>query len=328
MLGAKIGVRLLLAIAGCALLANCSETKFASMAVKEFESPNAAPAQGHGVYKVGDPYQINGVWYYPAEDYTYDETGIASWYGPNFHGKYTANGEIYDQNDVTAAHRTLPMPSIVRVTNLENGRSLIVRINDRGPYAHNRIIDLSRRSAQLLGVIDNGTARVRVQIMADESRALALQMKGQQPAETVASAAVPRDRVQAETLPAPGSKEKPKIVATTPAPKPAAVAAPAPQPASASPLDGAQLAKQKVQTVPVKATQIFIQAGAFLRYDNANRLSAILSPLGPTNVTQVDTKAGPMFRVRLGPIKTVNDADSLLERVIGAGHPDARIVVD
>jgi rare lipoprotein A len=126
-------------------------------------------------------------------------------------------------------------------------------------------------------------------------------------------------------LPAPGSKEKPKMVASTPPPKAAASPAPPPPP---SQLDGAQLAKQKVQTVPVKATQIFIQAGAFLRYDNANRLSATLSPLGPTNVTQVDTKAGPMFRVRLGPIKTVNEADALLERVIGAGHPDARIVVD
>ncbi len=119
MLGAKLGIRLLLVIAGCALLANCSETKFASMAVKEFEAPKDRQNQGKGVYKVGDPYQIAGVWYYPAEDYTYDESGIASWYGPNFHGKSTANGEAYDQNDVTAAHRTLPLPSIVRVTNLE-----------------------------------------------------------------------------------------------------------------------------------------------------------------------------------------------------------------
>ncbi|HEY1720954.1 MAG TPA: septal ring lytic transglycosylase RlpA family protein [Magnetospirillaceae bacterium] len=327
MLGAKLGLRLLLLIAGCALLANCSETKFASMAVKEISSPNAPPGQGHGVYKVGEPYQIAGVWYYPAEDYNYDETGIASWYGPNFHGKFTANGEVYDQNDVTAAHRTLPMPSIVRVTNLENGRSLIVRINDRGPYAHNRIIDLSRRSAQLLGVLDNGTARVRVQIMADDSRALAMQLKGGQQPELVASAAAPRDQVQAETLPAPGSTEKPKpVTPVKPAVAPAAAAPP--PPATTSALDGAQLAKQQVQTVPVKATQIFIQAGAFQKFDNAHRLSALLSPFGPTNVTQVTIKGGLMFRVRLGPIKTVDEADALLERVIGAGHPDARIIVD
>lgn len=323
MLGVNASFRLLLVLAGCAFVANCSETKFASMAVKEIELPNA-PAQPKGVYKVGDPYQINGVWYYPAEDYNYDETGIASWYGPNFHGKFTANGETYDMNDVTAAHRTLPMPSIVRVTNLENGRSLLVRVNDRGPYAHNRIIDLSRRSAQLLGVIDNGTARVRVQIMADESRALALQMKGQGGTEVASLAPQPRVQVQAETLPAPGSTEKPKPVAVV---KPAAapVAAHDPPPTH---LDGVDLAKQQVKLVPVKPTQIFIQAGAFSRFDNAHRLSAILSPFGPTTVSQVDTKSGTLFRVRIGPIGSVSDADTLLERVIGSGHPEARIVVD
>src|SRR6185436_8353681 len=100
---------------------------------------------------------------YPREDQFYDETGIASWYGSDFHGKATANGEQYDMETLTAAHRTLPLPVIVRVTNLENGRSLLVRVNDRGPYARGRIIDLSKRSAQLLGVYERGTARVRVQ---------------------------------------------------------------------------------------------------------------------------------------------------------------------
>jgi rare lipoprotein A len=295
------------------------------MAVKEIGSP---PAQqpAHGVYKVGDPYQINGVWYYPAEDYSYDETGIASWYGPNFHGKFTANGEVYDQNDVTAAHRTLPMPSIVRVTNLENGRSLVVRVNDRGPYVHNRIIDLSRRSAQLLGVIDKGTAKVRVQIMPDDSRALALQLKGQQAPQVLASAAVPRAAVQTETLPPPGSAEKPKpVTATKPPP---AASTPIAAPPSTAKLDGAALAHQQVQTLAVKPTQIFIQAGAFQRFDNAHRLSAILSTLGPTTVSQIETKVGTMFRVRIGPIASVDQADALLERVIGTGHPEARIVVD
>src|SRR5579862_614679 len=126
--------RLVPAVACCLLLVACSETKFASMAYKEVSAPSGpSPGAGKGIYKVGDPYQIKGVWYYPSEDFNYDETGIASWYGPDFHGKYTANGEVYDMTDVTAAHRTLPMPSVVRVTNLENGRSLILRINDRGP---------------------------------------------------------------------------------------------------------------------------------------------------------------------------------------------------
>ena len=115
-----------------------------------------------GTYKVGNPYQIAGKWYYPSDDPHYQETGTASWYGPTFHGKSTANGEQFNENDVTAAHRTLPMPSYVEVTNLENGRKLIVRVNDRGPFAKDRIIDLSRRSAQLLGVEQQGTARVHV----------------------------------------------------------------------------------------------------------------------------------------------------------------------
>jgi rare lipoprotein A len=112
--------------------------------------------------KIGKPYQVFGVTYYPADDRGYDRTGIASWYGPTFHEKATANGEIYNQNDVTAAHKTLPMPSWVEVTNLDNGKSLVVRINDRGPFVDGRIIDLSRRSAELLGVDRPGLARVRV----------------------------------------------------------------------------------------------------------------------------------------------------------------------
>ncbi len=120
------------------------------------------PATGGGIYKVGDPYSIAGVWYYPREDPDYDETGIGSWYGEEFHGRVTANGEIFDRNAITAAHPTLPMPVNARVTNLENGRSLVVRINDRGPFVNDRVIDLSERAAELLGYRIQGTARVRV----------------------------------------------------------------------------------------------------------------------------------------------------------------------
>ena len=125
-----------------------------------------------------------GKWYYPKEDYNYVETGTASWYGKDFHAKYTANGEVYDMNTLTAAHRTLPLPSIVRVTNLENGRSLVLRVNDRGPFAKNRIIDISKRGAQLLGFQAQGTAKVKVEIMAEESKALKAAMTGA-PAPTV-----------------------------------------------------------------------------------------------------------------------------------------------
>src|SRR5216683_5324550 len=146
------------------VLAACSSTR---------RAPGTASAsrdtRSSGLYKVGNPYQIDGAWYYPAEDWNYNETGIASWYGEAFHGKDTANGESFDLNAITAAHRTLPMPTIVEVTNLENGRTLQVRVNDRGPYARGRIIDLSRRSAQLLGFEGQGTAKVRVKILVPES---------------------------------------------------------------------------------------------------------------------------------------------------------------
>lgn len=125
-----------------------------------------------GFYKIGKPYKIAGKWYYPKEDYNYSEVGTASWYGEDFNGKLTANGERYNMNTLTAAHRTLPLPSIVKVTNLQNGRALILRVNDRGPYVKNRIIDLSKRAAQLLGYIGQGTTKVRVEVLEEESRAL------------------------------------------------------------------------------------------------------------------------------------------------------------
>ena len=131
-------------------------------------TPSAAN-RGQGTYKVGDAYEIDGVWYYPHEDWSYDQTGIASWYGEEFHGRYTANGEIFDLNALTAAHKTLPMPSIVQVTNLENGRSIQLRVNDRGPYVAGRIIDVSRRAAQLLGFEAQGTAKVEVKILVPQS---------------------------------------------------------------------------------------------------------------------------------------------------------------
>ncbi len=124
---------------------------------------------GHPMYKVGPPYQINGVWYYPKVDYDYEENGTASWYGPGFDQKVTANGEIYDMNQLSAAHKTLPLPSVVEVTNLQNGRALQLRVNDRGPYVGDRVIDVSRRAAQLLGFEGTGTAPVRVKILKEPS---------------------------------------------------------------------------------------------------------------------------------------------------------------
>ncbi len=122
--------------------------------------------------KLGMPYEVAGRWYEPGYQKNYDQTGVASWYGPGFHGKNTANGEEYDQYALTAAHPSLPLPSMVRVTNLQNGRSLIVRVNDRGPFSKSRVIDVSERAARILGIYGPGTAKVRVKYLDNETREL------------------------------------------------------------------------------------------------------------------------------------------------------------
>src|SRR5256714_3935266 len=134
----------------------------AGCATEAPERTTTARPPGGGVYKVGIPYQIGDTWYYPHEQPDYEETGVASWYGPTFYGKPTANGELFTGDDLTAAHRTLPLPVNVRVTNLDNGKSIVVRVNDRGPFARGRIIDVSKHAAELLGFYAQGTARVRV----------------------------------------------------------------------------------------------------------------------------------------------------------------------
>lgn len=130
------------------------------------------PRQQVSRFRIGKPYNVAGRVYRPQSDWDYDEEGVASWYGGRFHGRRTASGEVFDKYQLTAAHPTLPLPVIAKITNLENGRSVKVRINDRGPFAHDRLIDVSRAAAEQLGFIDQGTARVRVQVMSEESHAL------------------------------------------------------------------------------------------------------------------------------------------------------------
>jgi rare lipoprotein A len=174
----------------CLIIAGCSSHGTPELSGLSPQAQAVAIKQYGGVYKVGNPYQIMGKWYYPKEDYSYSEVGTASWYGEDFHAKRTANGEKYDMNTLTAAHRTLPLPSIVRVTNLENGRSLVVRVNDRGPYVKERIIDLSKRGAQLLGYQTKGTTKVRVEILEQESKALKAALLNQATEQEASSKAV------------------------------------------------------------------------------------------------------------------------------------------
>src|SRR3984893_16605413 len=158
--------------AACLVLANCASSgKFASRVDPKYgvsSSPRVVAfgepvPKGGGTYRVGKPYTVGGRVYVPEEDTGYREEGVASWHCDDFHGRLTANGEVFDMASLTAAHPTLPMPCYARVTNLTNGKSLIVRVNDRGPYHGNRLIDVSNRAAELLEFKGSGVARVRVE---------------------------------------------------------------------------------------------------------------------------------------------------------------------
>ena len=302
-------------------LSGCAETELAVTTAKKLRAPPMTAATG--AYKIGQPYQVDGVWYYPKPDYSYRETGIASWYGPGFHGRRTANGESYNQNALTAAHRTLPMPSMVQVTNLENGRSIKVRINDRGPFRSSRIIDLSQRAADLLGFRQQGTAKVLVEIIEDESRRLA-------------SAALSEEALASAPEPAPLEPVTIEALAGTPPPTQASNPAASQTASIVAPpqlvLPRAQLPIPRtdgsVKTVPVRPTNIFVQAGSFTRVDNAVRLRARLSQLGNAQVAEAVIEDHHYFRVRIGPLATVEEADELLGVLLGNGHSDARVVVD
>lgn len=149
------------------LLAHCAtsnvDSRYGVSASRRVVEPGEPVPKGGGTYRVGSPYTVGGRMYVPEYDPHYKAVGLASWYGDDFYGRYTANGEIFDMNSISAAHPTMPMPSYARVTNLQNGHSLIVRVNDRGPYARDRVIDLSVRAAQLLGFYNHGTAPVKVE---------------------------------------------------------------------------------------------------------------------------------------------------------------------
>lgn len=317
-------------------------------------------------YKVGDPYQINGVWYYPQENYGYDEVGVASWYGPGFHGRLTANGEIFDANELTAAHRTLPMPSLVRVTNLDNGRQVVLRVNDRGPYAKDRIIDISKRGAQLLGFQQQGTARVRVQIMPEESRSIAAMSVRE--GASLPPAALVNPTAQTVPSPPPAGVPRPASVEAYAPTRIDTPRKPDPQGYSVealSPTD--QVFAEGTTTAPTPLTptlravrqeskkdngyssppvasgsgrvaegslnitdnaSIFVQAGAFAKKANAAALQARLKDFTEARISEVKTEAGLLYRVRIGPIASPDEADRLLLKLADHGVVGARILMD
>ena len=310
------------------VLAGCAQNRLGERTAKPAtETVQPITDQRPSAYKVGDAYQIGGTWFYPKADYTYRETGIASWYGPGFHGRVTANGEVFDQNALTGAHRTLPMPSMVRVTNLDNGRSIKVRINDRGPFKNGRIIDLSRRAADLLGFRRIGTAKVRVEVVADESRALATAALSEEAAELAPDAA-PIVPVAVKDLPGAGDAAAWATQPATPAASQTAWAVPRRSETPDRPPLLVPAPDGIVTTVPVRTSRIFVQAGSFTRIANAHKLRASLAGVGKAQIAQAVVKHQRYFRVRFGPMGSVEDADRLLALLLDNGHADARVVVD
>lgn len=255
------------------LLSGCAGVQLISHSVKTL-IPWGDDDTANAKYKVGDPYVIMGKKYYPKEDLEYDEKGIASWYGggdDNFHGKRTANGEIYNTRAMTAAHKTLPMPCFVRVTNLENGRRIILRVNDRGPYVDGRIIDVSQKGAELLGFANKGTAKVRVQILAEESKKLADAAKN---GYDISEIKYPKDtrKIKLEKLPE----------------------------------------SEIVDIVSVIPSNIYVQAGSFSVSSNAYAIKEKIATLGTVNIEEAVVNGTNYYRVQVGPIANVSDADTMM----------------
>ena len=277
--------------------------------------------KGGGYYQVGKPYEVAGLVYTPREDPAYDRVGSASWYGELFHGRRTANGEIYDMDRLSAAHPTLPLPVYARVTNLNNGRSIVVRINDRGPYASDRIIDLSRRSAEALGYRTQGTATVRVKYLrraplnGDDSYELAY-LANQSWARVAAKGknAIPANFTSRDKLPppSPGNLNLPWHTVKQPLAAP-----PPPQTTGAVPSN----AKEKL-----RAPGLVVQAGTFKNKDNAERARAVLSTIAPVDVASIAVREALYFSVRVGPFSDPHEAKAALAKVTQAGYQGAKVV--
>jgi rare lipoprotein A len=240
----------------------------------------------------GPPYQVEGKWYVPTYEPNYDEIGIASWYGPTFHGKASASGETFDENAMTAAHPTLPIPSLVRVTNLENGRSVVVRLNDRGPFVDDRIIDLSRAAGKALDMHAKGTARVRVQYVgpapAEHNSTPARQVEVRPAAVTPVKFSMPVMEVASEPLPdlVPAQDVSVAVAPPTRAPK----------------RDG-----------------FFVQAGSFADLGNAHMALEQVKFAGPASVVEAEVNGATYYRVMVGPWPTRGQAEQAQDRLVESG---------
>jgi len=305
--------------------------------------------QEKSVYKIGKPYQVKGKWYYPKEQPDYDEIGRASWYGERFHGLMTSNGERFDMNKLTAAHRTLPMPSLLRVTNIANGRSVVVRLNDRGPFADDRILDVSRAAARKLGFMESGVAEVRVvylgpaPLLGDEAASVAYPAQEVQvasasdsgaatmamsavipPAPAVAARAEPVSISRSPRRPAPpppsagrATREPP----SRPAPVPAAPNTAAPPEAAATPAPPPEAAA----AAPAQSL-LFVQVASLSSSENASRLKTELEAFGASQVGLADVNGKRFYRVRVGPMTSRSEAEAVRAELSAAGFRGSMIV--
>jgi rare lipoprotein A len=250
-----------------------------------------------GTTKIGKPYQVAGVWYYPEDRKDYEEEGIASWYGADFHNRLTANGEIFDMNAVSAAHKTLPMPSYVTVTNLDNGREITVRVNDRGPFKPGRIIDMSRRAAQILGMDATGTARVRVKRIYPENAPEVALAEGRAP--RLAEDDLPPDLVP------------PAVPADTLAAAPLIQSSP----------------RMQAEEPGIEITGgYFVQVAAVGDEVRASILAADVKRFGATIVEPLPRTQNRVYRVRLGPFLSRDGAETIQAQVQAAGYLDAHVL--
>jgi rare lipoprotein A len=288
-----------------------------------------------GFYKVGNPYTIDGVTYVPTEEFRHTETGVASWYGPGFHGKSTANGEVYDQSDHTAAHRTLQMPCVLRVTNLDNGQSTIVRVNDRGPYARSRILDVSRAAAEELGMVGRGTARIRIDQLEAESLAMKqIALNGGGPDEQRAAL----NQYIAGNRPPPivaAPQPPPPAPAPPPPPTPPVTVYPNPPPSLPSeprPRQGpptiASIASAASGGYVQPGSGFYVQTGAFSSVGNAEKQRGLVTSYGSTEISPASSGGREVYRVRLGPYSTQEAAGIVADRLRRSGYGDARVVAD
>ncbi|HEY2131959.1 MAG TPA: RlpA-like double-psi beta-barrel domain-containing protein [Acetobacteraceae bacterium] len=269
-------------------------------------------------YELGGNYQSGGVWRYPHEDFTLDETGLAEVFGA--HGKLTEDGEIFDQGALAAGHPTLQLPALARLTDLDTGRQVLVRVNDRGPASPGRLVEITRRTAELLGARPDTPIRVRLEVQEAESRAMANALRADAPVLNVATASTAT--VQTETLaPPPGATQAIHMrqAASSPIPHETPPSVPPPPVPLRLP--------EAVRQVAVRPSVLMIDCGGFSRPEYAEILRAKLAGLGAITTTSYDAPRERAYVVRIGPLSNVAAADTMLARALRVGATDARIVV-